>query len=387
MLGVLLGVVSYFGLPQLGATLAAVDRCAGEVERLDDFTCLIDALLTYVNRYNLWLYQTFPWRLGTFFPKPGLADARLARSFGAPALSTPDMTDTAFYANIFRANNAFFYYADLRGAVKFYEEIMGFVPVADYGMAVIFRVAPTSYLTLVDATRGMHTADEPKTVTYALVTDEVEGWHTYLAGQGVSIQRPLEAKVGQGHDGFVALDPEGYFLEVERFHPHPENEQLLPRLETLPALYPTAGAKTERPQTLGVRATVLWLYYQEIEQAHHFLTEQLGLPMVADQGFARIYASSPSGFLGAVIGGQGLHPYTEQKAVTVSLLTDDIEGWFARLQQAGIPLRHSEIVTRNPRYKAFVAYDPEGTYFEFNTFLEHEENRELMRFLYEGRQP
>lgn len=282
----------------------------------------------------------------------------------------------------FRANNAFYYYADLRAAMRFYEEVMGFAPATDYQMAATFRIASTSYLTLVDATKGMHSADEPKSATLALVTEDVEGWYDYLRGQGVTIHSPLNVQPGQAHDGFVAVDPEGYFLEIERFNPHTENARILPLLEKLPDIYPADGAKTARPAHLGVRATVLWLYYQDIALAEQFMGEQLGLPQVVDQGWAKVYASSPSGFLGPVVAGKGLHGYSEKKAVTVSLLTDEIEAWFARLQQSGVSLRHSEIVTRNPRYKAFVAYDPEGYYYEFNVFLAHEDNKVLMQYLY-----
>ena len=76
MLGVLLGVVGYFGLPQLGATLDAVDRTVDQIEQVEDFRHFVAALLTYVNRYNQWLHQTFPWRLGALFPKLDLSDAR-----------------------------------------------------------------------------------------------------------------------------------------------------------------------------------------------------------------------------------------------------------------------------------------------------------------------
>lgn len=76
MLAVMLGVVSYFGLPQLGATLAAVDRTVDQIEEREDFSRFIRALHTYVNRYNLWLYQTFPWRLGVLFPKTNGMDAQ-----------------------------------------------------------------------------------------------------------------------------------------------------------------------------------------------------------------------------------------------------------------------------------------------------------------------
>ena len=84
-LTVLLGVVSYFGLPQLGATLAAVDRTVDQIENHEDFTHFIQALLTYVNRYNLWLYQTFPWRLGNQFPKADLAAAQRMLELSARA--------------------------------------------------------------------------------------------------------------------------------------------------------------------------------------------------------------------------------------------------------------------------------------------------------------
>ena len=274
------------------------------------------------------------------------------------------------------ANNAFFYYADLERAGRFYQEVLGFDLAADYGMAKIFRLAQSSFLTLVEASKGMHGVDEPKTVTLALVTNEVEGWYEYLVHQRVTMHRPLSVEPGQSHDGFVVLDPEGYFLEFERFNPHPQNEQILP---TLHSLVPVSSRSAPH---LDVKATILWLYYQDMKQIRLFYESVLGLSSTVDQGVAHIYRASASGFLGTVIAGQGLHPYTEQKAVTVSLLTDAIEDWYIRLQNShDFRLRSEEVGTRNPRYKAFVGYDPEGYYVEFNTFLEHEDNRVLMQFL------
>ena len=280
----------------------------------------------------------------------------------------------------FQANNAFFYYRDVEAAANFYRQTIGATLVADYGFAKIIQLAQSSFLTLVDATKGMHSADEPKTVTLALVSEEVEGWFDYLAGQGVIMHRALEITPGRAHDGFVALDPEGYFLEFERFNAHPQNAQLVPRLAALSPAYPTQS-ETLRPAHLGVTATVLWLYYQDIEAIHRFYKTALGLERVVDQGFAWIYQTSPSGFLGPVLAGQGLHPYTEQKAATISLLTGDIDAWFARLRgQPQFRLRTEEIVTRD-RYRAFVGYDPEGYFMEFNTFLSHPDNQKLLEAL------
>jgi catechol 2,3-dioxygenase-like lactoylglutathione lyase family enzyme len=281
----------------------------------------------------------------------------------------------------FQANNAFFYYADVDRATDFYREVMGFQLVADYGFARMFQIATSSFLTLVDATKGMHTADEPKTVTLALVTDDVAGWYEYAQAQGIPIHRDYTPDALKGHEGFVMLDPEGYFLEVERFNPHPENERLLPRIESLVPHYPEDQRATRRPMGLGITATVLWLYYRDLEAGLRFFAENLCLTRVADQAFSHIFASSRSGFLGAVQAGRGLHPYTEQKAATVSLWTEQsIEQLHARLKEQSVPLRHDEVQVRD-RYKAFVAYDPEGYFFEFNTFLDVPENQELTRAL------
>jgi peptide/nickel transport system substrate-binding protein len=211
----------------------------------------------------------------------------------------------------FQANNAFFYYADVDRATDFYREVMGFQLVADYGFARMFQIATSSFLTLVDATKGMHTADEPKTVTLALVTDDVAGWYEYAQAQGIPIHRDYTPDALKGHEGFVMLDPEGYFLEVERFNPHPENERLLPRIESLVPHYPEDQRATRRPMGLGITATVLWLYYRDLEAGLRFFAENLCLTRVADQAFSHIFASSRSGFLGAVQAGRGLHPYTQ----------------------------------------------------------------------------
>ena len=58
-------------------------------------------------------------------------------------------------------------------------------------------------------------------------------------------------------------------------------------------------------------------------QIKRFYEESFGLTCMADQGFAKIYPTSPTGFIGPVIAGEGLHPYSEEKAVTVSLWTEE----------------------------------------------------------------
>lgn len=71
------------------------------------------------------------------------------------------------------ATNAFYYYDDVDAAWIFYRDTLGLETVVDYGFAKIMRLADSSYLTLVDAAQGMHSADEPKIVTLQLLTDEL----------------------------------------------------------------------------------------------------------------------------------------------------------------------------------------------------------------------
>ena len=237
-----------------------------------------------------------------------MAVVLLAGGCGPDAVPPPPEDTAAADAEVdvvrptITATNAFYYYADLEAAWEFYTDIMGLETVADYGFAKILRVASTSYLTLVDAERGMHSADEPKTVTLALVTDEVERWYEYLVGAGVTMRGEFTPSTGRPHVGFVAVDPEGYLLEFERFEPHPENELLLPAIDALQPLFPREGATTQRPRDLGVRATILWLYYRDTAAANDFYSGVLGADPIVDQGWAWAHRVSSSGFLGVVDG-------------------------------------------------------------------------------------
>ena len=215
------------------------------------------------------------------------------------------------------ANNAFFYYEDLDRAFHFYTNTLGLRTAADYGFAKIIQIAPTSYVTLVDATQGMHTADEPKTVAIALITDQLDEWWEYLVEQDIEMRYEFNPSEGSAHDGFVALDPEGYLLEFERFNEHPENELLIPILEEAETLYPDPDQQTTVPEGLGFKATVLWLYYRDMPSIQAFFEDRLGFSRTVDQGWAWIYQTSPTGFIGPVDESRGMHSFTEQKGVTV----------------------------------------------------------------------
>jgi catechol 2,3-dioxygenase-like lactoylglutathione lyase family enzyme len=278
-----------------------------------------------------------------------------------------------------QALNAFYYYDDVDAAWEFYSDVLGFETAADYGFAKIMRIADASYVTLVDAARGMHSSDEPKAVTLAMITEQVEGWYQYLLGQDVGMRTHLgDMNSSLPHNGFVAVDPEGYLLEFERFNAHEENANLMPILD---GTSPLGGMGEVRPEGLAIQGTVLWLYYDELAPMEMFWAELLGQEMLLDQGWAKAYPVSATGFIGLVDGSRGLHRATELAGVTISIITGEVGAWFERAKTLELPLRTEELGNESGRVTVFVGYDPAGYFLEWDTFLDVDGNGRLLELL------
>lgn len=280
-----------------------------------------------------------------------------------------------------QANLVFFYYPDLDEAERFYTELLGFEKVLDYGFARICRISESTFIGLVEETKGMHDPTEPKTVTLSFVTDEIDGWYAYLTEQGVPMKGPVRDAVRHATRGFVALDPAGYFLEFERFLDHSENERLHAHLEGIASLYPVPGHETTRPKELGIRANVIWLYYRDIPVARAFYEDVFGASLLVEQSFAWVYTSSRSGFIGIVDESQGLHSFTERKAVNVSFLTDRIDDWYARALELDVRIKDPLEDSTSIPVRAFVGYDPAGYFIEFDLFKKDPRNDRILRCL------
>ena len=261
------------------------------------------------------------------------------------------------------ATNAFYYYADVDAAWEFYRDILGLETVVEYGFAKIMRLASSSYVTLVDAAEGMHSADEPKTVTLTLVTDEVEGWYTHLQSSGVS----FFAEPGAGPDiEFVALDPEGYYLKFR------QADGLASK--AFDGLEPVSSSAAP----VGIIATVYSIYVGEVGATAKFYEGLLGIESLGNY----LYQVAGSGFLRLVDGSDELHRATEENGVALTFLTSDIDAWFERaVDWPGFALRTPEVLAESGLVRVFVGYDPEGYFLEWDTFLEVEENAALLRYL------
>ncbi len=276
------------------------------------------------------------------------------------------------------ATNAFYYYNDVDAAWTFYRDTLGLETVVDYGFAKILRLAEASYLTVVQADAGMHSADEPKIVTLHLVTDELNRWHEYLAQQGKSIQLDDSADDISAANGFSIRDPEGYLLHFVRYNPHPAHAGHV-------AAFSRADPVQSNVSDVGemrIRATMFSVFYSGVEQARTFFESLFAVESSSEMLGVPIYQMSDSGFValeeyqGPALTSPG------ENGMTLSFLTSDVDAWFARASSwPGFELRTDEVLNEGDLVRVFVGYDPAGIFLEWDTFLEVPENRALLDYL------
>lgn len=289
-------------------------------------------------------------------------------------------------------NNAFLYYKDYDEAVNYYHNILGFKNVFEFpGFAMILQFSPTTFITVVNddgSGRGMHSADEPKTIAIALLTDQIDAWYEYAASQNLDIRNPPKPLGDSPHNGFLVTDPGGYILEFEYFAPHEENVNFMPLLDNLENLYVDPNQESSRPADLGFKAGIYWLYHNNLEQAESFYKEAFGFEKIVVQPFSDIYSSSPSGFFGLVDGnGAGIHDATKDKAVNVGFMVSDAQAWWDHLKTVdGFTFRHEELYHEsdsdgNELIDIVIGYDPENYFLEIDQFLDVEANKAILEAL------
>ena len=76
-------------------------------------------------------------------------------------------------------------------------------------------------------------------------------------------------------------------------------------------------------------------------------------------------------------------PATLDKAANIAFILEDIEGWFNYCNKnKPFEIRSKEMeVGDEGKYKAFIGYDPENYYLEFDAFYKHKLNDELIKEL------
>jgi catechol 2,3-dioxygenase-like lactoylglutathione lyase family enzyme len=121
-----------------------------------------------------------------------------------------------------------------------------------------------------------------------------------------------------------------------------------------------------------IRSQITFLYYHELEPIDRFYRDVMGLELVEDQRWAKIYSIGRSAFLGIVSGEKGFHRPRDENAVLVTLIVDDVFAWYDYLQERGVELLTEVKEVEEIQVRVFFLQDPGGYTLEIQQFLNPE---------------
>ncbi|MGD8397571.1 MAG: VOC family protein [Anaerolineae bacterium] len=128
----------------------------------------------------------------------------------------------------------------------------------------------------------------------------------------------------------------------------------------------------QRPQggiPAPIYGQITFLYYDDLAPAAAFYGDVMGFELVEDQAWARIYRVGDDAFLGIVAGEKGYHRPQARNAVLLTLVVDDVPGWYDYLAGHGVAML-SEVQDRPEiQIRCFFLEDPGSYTLEIQEFL------------------
>ena len=121
-----------------------------------------------------------------------------------------------------------------------------------------------------------------------------------------------------------------------------------------------------------VQSQITFLYYDDLRAASEFYGGTLGLDLVEDQRWAKIYRVNGTAFLGIVTGEKGFLRAQEQNAVLITFLVDDVTDWYGYLESKEVRIVTDLMTKEDIQVQCFFAEDPGGYSLEFQRFLRPE---------------
>lgn len=121
---------------------------------------------------------------------------------------------------------------------------------------------------------------------------------------------------------------------------------------------------------LPIAGSVTFLYTRDLAATLPFYRDLLGLPQVGDQRAGdgqgcRIFRTGPSSYVGLCC---LAHRAVVPDGVVFTMITPDVDGWYARLKQAGADLLGPPRLSERFRVYGFFVRDPNGYPIEFQAF-------------------
>ena len=123
-------------------------------------------------------------------------------------------------------------------------------------------------------------------------------------------------------------------------------------------------------------ASITFLTYEDLSDGERFYGETLGLDLIEDQGWAKVYRISDTANVGLVSARRRPAPEIPGAGVLLSIVVDDVDAWYEKLRTCSqIEIDNPPaMVEKLPVYSFFLT-DPGGYRVEIQAFTDLESAR------------
>lgn len=144
---------------------------------------------------------------------------------------------------------------------------------------------------------------------------------------------------------------------------------------SLPGNNPLAEEKGAN--LFSVKENIVMFYYKDISQVAPFYEQTLGLSKTFNEEWAKIYRLTPTSFVGVIQESEGgFHKAQPDNAVMLSIVTEEVDGWYEHLKRDPSITFVKEIYNNeHAPIRAFLIRDPGGYTIEFFQWLETEKQK------------
>ena len=123
------------------------------------------------------------------------------------------------------------------------------------------------------------------------------------------------------------------------------------------------------PEHSATEKLITFLYYVDLPRAMAFYENVIGLKLVIDQGWSKIYEVTSSGYIGLVDQARGSHRAHPVKPVQICMRVAGVDAWHRYLLDEGITITKGPRDVPDLKIRAFVFNDPEGYQIEIQSVM------------------
>jgi catechol 2,3-dioxygenase-like lactoylglutathione lyase family enzyme len=117
----------------------------------------------------------------------------------------------------------------------------------------------------------------------------------------------------------------------------------------------------------NITLAITFLYYKDLKKAQAFYQGVLGLPLVIDQGWSKIFRLADGAHVGLVDEAHGMNKWRAEKSVQICLRVADADAWYHWAKAEELPGLSRILQNDTLGIRAFVFRDPEGYQIEVQT--------------------